>query len=161
MIEHTIRLLHSANDVAIIKHSGSSVVDDLTRSITLAMPKASVDIAAFYAALDRKRQEEGLSWRALGRALEVPASTFTRMARGAGPDVDAFAVLLHWLGMPVAAFLVPPPDNASDIDPRLAPVDAIGFQLRSDRGLSPAAAGAIEQVVRVAYQALRADTRDH
>ncbi len=124
------------------------------------MPKASVDIAAFYAALDRKRQAEGVSWRALGRELGVPASTFTRMTRGAGPDVDAFAVLLHWLGMPVAAFLVPPPDDAMDAEPTLAPVDAIGFQLRSDRGLSREAAGAIEQVVRVAYQALKSDSGD-
>ncbi|HEY7031756.1 MAG TPA: helix-turn-helix domain-containing protein [Thermomicrobiales bacterium] len=123
------------------------------------MPKASVDIAAFYAALDRKRQAEGLSWRALGRALDVPASTFTRLARGGGPDVDAFAVLLHWLGMPVAAFLVPPPADAPAEEPPIAPVDAIGFQLRSDRRLSPEAAGAIEQVVRVAYQALRTDPR--
>ena len=124
------------------------------------VPKASVDVAAFYAALDRKRQDEGLSWRALGRALGVPASTFTRLARGGGPDVDAFAVLLHWLGMPVAAFLVPPPADAPAEEPPLAPVDAIGFQLRSDRRLTPDAAGAIEQVVRVAYQALRDERRE-
>lgn len=123
------------------------------------MPKAGVDVAAFFAALDRKRQAEGLSWRALGRALAVPPSTFTRMARGRGADVDAFAVLLHWLGMPVAAFLTPPPPDAAEPEPALAPVDAIGFQLRTDRGLSPEAAGAIEQVVRVAYQALRIDAR--
>jgi hypothetical protein len=124
------------------------------------MPRASVDIAALYAALDRQRQAEGLSWRALGRELEIPASTFTRLSLGAGPDVDAFAVMLHWLGMPVAAFLDPQPEDASQESTPLAPVDAIGFQLRSDRGLSPEAAGAIEQVVRVAYQALRSDPGD-
>lgn len=124
------------------------------------MPNASVDLAAFYAALDRKRQAEGLSWRGLGRALGIPASTFTRLARGRGPDVDGFAVLLHWLGMPVAAFLVPPPEDAPSEEPSLAPVDAIGFHLRADHRLSPEAAGAIEQVVRVAYQALRNDPRD-
>jgi hypothetical protein len=124
------------------------------------MPRASVDIAAFYAALDRQRQDEGLSWRALGRALEIPASTFTRLSQGAGPDVDAFAVMVHWLGMPVAAFLVPPPDDLSSEMMPMEPVDAIGFQLRRDRGLSPEAAGAIEQVVRVAYQTLRLDRSD-
>jgi hypothetical protein len=59
--------------------------------------------------------------------------------------------------MPVAAFLVPPPAEVPAEEPPIAPVDAIGFQLRSDRRLSPEAAGAIEQVVRVAYQALRSD----
>jgi hypothetical protein len=121
------------------------------------MPRATVDIAALYAALDRRRHVEGLSWRALGRQLEIPASTFTRLSHGAGPDVDAFAVLLHWLGMPVSAFLNPRLDEVAGEAAGLAPVDAIGFQLRSDGRLTPQAAGAIEQIVRVAYQVLRTD----
>src|SRR5215218_8348080 len=103
------------------------------------MPRASVDIAAFYAALDRQRQAEGLSWRGLGRELEIPASTFTRLSQGAGPDVDAFGVLLHWLGMPVSAFLDPPQEETSRENESMAPVDAIGFQLRSDPELTPEA----------------------
>jgi hypothetical protein len=151
-------MFHISNNVA--KDERSIVLSEACEGRRLAMPRASVDIAALYAALDRQRQAEGLSWRGLGRELEIPASTFTRLSQGAGPDVDAFAVMLHWLGMPVAAFLNPPPEDVSPETPPLAPVDAIGFQLRSDRGLSPEAAGAIEQVVRVAYQALRSDPGD-
>jgi transcriptional regulator with XRE-family HTH domain len=124
------------------------------------MPRASVDIAAFYGALDRQRQAEGLSWRGLGRELEIPASTFTRLSQGAGPDVDAFAVLLHWLGMPVSAFLDPPQGETSREDEQNEPWEVIGAQLRNDPGLTPEAAGAIEHVVRVVYQTLRIERND-
>lgn len=124
------------------------------------MPRASVDIAAFYGALDRQRQAEGLSWRGLGRMLEIPASTFTRLSQGAGPDVDAFAVLLHWLGKPVSVFLDPPQEDAVRETEERDTVDAIGVHLRSDQGLTPEAAEAIERMVRVAYQTLQINRRD-
>jgi transcriptional regulator with XRE-family HTH domain len=123
------------------------------------VPQAVVDVAALYAALERKREDEGLSWRAVGRALGVAPSVFTRLADGRRPDVDTFVTLLRWLRMPAEAFILPPAD-APDEQPALEPVDAIGFRLRTDARLSPEAAGAIEQVVRVAYQALRADARE-
>jgi len=121
------------------------------------MPKASIDIATFYAALDRQRQDAGLSWRALGRELEIPASTFTRLSNGAGPDVDAFAVLVHWLGTPVSTFLVPPLADSERQAETESTVDTIDARLRGDPRLTADAADAIARIVRVAYEALRTD----
>lgn len=137
-----------------------------------SVPKATIDIAAFYAALDRRRQEAGLSWRALGRELDIPASTFTRLSNGGGPDVDAFAVLIHWLRLPVAVFLSPRPDDVEDDETHAAEevvptpptppapattVEAIASSLRQDANLSPEAIEAIDHLMRVAYQTLRFD----
>src|SRR5690349_18280068 len=77
--------------------------------------ETTVDVVALYAALDQKRQMEGLSWRELAAALGLSPSTFTRMGQGHRPDVDTFATLLRWLGMPAEAFMRP--SNPSEAEP--------------------------------------------
>jgi transcriptional regulator with XRE-family HTH domain len=68
------------------------------------MPKLVVDVEALHGALDAKRQAQGLSWRDLASELDLSASTFTRMAQGQRPDIDAFATLLAWLNMPAERY---------------------------------------------------------
>src|SRR5882724_655878 len=81
------------------------------------MPETTVDVDALYAALDRKRQEAKLSWRALAGKLEITPSTFTRMAQGLKPDVDTFATLIRWLGRSQEEFLLPARRTTKDADP--------------------------------------------
>src|SRR5947208_2817870 len=71
------------------------------------MPDTTIDVEAFYAALDAQRQEEELSWREVARHLGISPSTLTRIAQGKRPDVDTFATLLRWLGMSADAFMRP------------------------------------------------------
>lgn len=69
------------------------------------MPETTIDIAALYAAVDARRRAAGQSWRELATMLSLSRATFARMARGQRPDVDSFATLLRWLGVPADSFM--------------------------------------------------------
>lgn len=49
-------------------------------------------------ALDKKRTEKGMSWRAVGREAGVSPSTLSRLAADEHPDVRGLVSLLAWLG---------------------------------------------------------------
>jgi transcriptional regulator with XRE-family HTH domain len=115
------------------------------------VPETTVDVAALYAALDQKRQAEDLSWRELAARLGLSASTFTRLAQGHRPDVDAFATLLRWLGMPAESFMRSPADAAA---PQPEPLAVISSYLRAAKGLRPEDAEALEDIIRTAYRRL-------
>ncbi len=121
------------------------------------MAETTVDVAALYAVLDGKRQANGLSWRGLAQLLNITPSTFTRMAQGRRPDVDTFAALLRWLGMPVEAFLKPVEQQDRPEGESLA---MIGTYLRMDKNLAPKAAAALERLIRVAYETLAEDNAE-
>ena len=114
------------------------------------MPETTVDVAALYAALDQKRRAEGLSWREVALALQLSPSTFTRMAQGHRPDVDAFTTLLRWLGMPADAFMRPTTERPAEP----APLAMISSYLRSGRHLRPEDAEALEDIIQAAYRRL-------
>src|SRR4051812_16049395 len=84
-----------------------------------------VDVAALYAALEAEKDTRGMSWRQLARDCQLSPSTFTRMANGLRPDVDAFAGLVRWLGQPAEAFMTTDPDTTAgkpDVVASLAPL---------------------------------------
>ena len=114
------------------------------------MPDTTVDVDALYAALDHKRQDQRLSWRALASRLEIPASTFTRMAQGLKPDVDAFASMIRWLGMSPEDFLRPVRRRAQPTDP----VAMISSYLRGLQNVSTDQAEALEDIISAAYRHL-------
>jgi transcriptional regulator with XRE-family HTH domain len=114
------------------------------------MPDTTIDVVAFYAALDAKRQAEGLSWRELARHLGISPSTLTRMAQGKRPDVDTFASLLRWLGMPADAFMRPVAKEKEEPNA----VAMISSYLRADRNIAPKDAEALEDIVKAAYRRL-------
>ena len=112
------------------------------------MPETTIDVAAFYAALDAKRKEEDLSWRELAQKLEISPSTMTRMAQGRRPDVDAFATLLRWLGMSADAFMRPARKKKEEANA----VAMISSYLRADRNMEPEVAEALEDIIKAAYR---------
>lgn len=114
------------------------------------MPETTVDITALYAAIDRKRQAKKLSWRALAAALDITPSTFTRMAQGLKPDVDTFATLIRWLGMPQEKFLRPVREEAEDADP----VAMISSYLRGSKNINHQQAEALEDIMGAAFRYL-------
>ena len=63
------------------------------------------DASALYAALDRRRQAEGLSWQQLGRVVGVSPATMTRMRAGGRLEVDGMLAMVAWLGRPVEDFV--------------------------------------------------------
>lgn len=108
------------------------------------------DAGRFFKDVDLHRRDVGLSWRQLGKTLDVGPSTFSRMSQGKRPDVDTFLKLLAWLGTPAETYLAgserptPSPDTMTQV---LA-------VLRADASLEPLAADALEDIVRVAYRRL-------
>lgn len=114
------------------------------------MPETTVDVDALYAALDRKRQANKLSWRALASKLEITPSTFTRMAQGLKPDVDTFATLIRWLGMSQEEFLRPTRRVAENTDP----VAMISSYLRGAKNISHDQAEALEDIITAAFRHL-------
>lgn len=85
------------------------------------MARTTLDIGAFHAALDAKRQSIGWSWRNLAFALALSPSTFTRIASGRRPDVDTFVALLRWLDAPAERFMLPSAAIAAMPEPVPAP----------------------------------------
>lgn len=71
----------------------------------MAASPARINVPALYAALDAQRDAHGLSWRQLAKDRGLSPSTFTRLANGHRPDVDAFAALVGWLGQPAERFI--------------------------------------------------------
>src|SRR5262249_846448 len=117
---------------------------------TKPMPETTVDVDALYAALDAKRQKEGLSWRELAGSLEISPSTLTRMAQGRRPDVDAFATLLRWLGMSADAFM-----RSTKKKEEVNAVAMISSYLRADRNIDAKDAEALEDILKAAYRHMK------
>ena len=116
------------------------------------MEQAHLDVASLYAALDEGRQAKELSWRQLAKEAKVSASTLTRMAQGKRPDVDSFAALVKWLGVPADSFLR---DAGAAQKRKPEPLSVISTFLRADKQLSAESAAAIEDIVRAAYRRLK------
>jgi transcriptional regulator with XRE-family HTH domain len=112
------------------------------------------DQVRFYEAVDRRRQEQGLSWRQLAAELSLSPSTFSRLSQGRRPDVDTFVKVLAWLDRPATDFV----EGFQSPQAGDAPKDTvrqISESLRQDSSLSNENADALEEIVRVAYHRLR------
>lgn len=62
------------------------------------MARYRLDVAALYAALDRRRGARGLDWKRVADETELPESLFTRLKYGRGLSSDGLCTLLAWLG---------------------------------------------------------------
>ena len=132
-------MLQQPNSVATMQHMGPTF-DDTT----------------FFETLERRRQAEGLSWRQLGRQLGLSPSTFSRLARGRRPDIETFIKLLAWLDVPAATFMRGG-SGTSPQSPGQNTLAVIVGALQSDPAIPKDAAGALEQLLRVAYSRVRTD----
>jgi transcriptional regulator with XRE-family HTH domain len=114
------------------------------------MTRASFDAARFFKALDSERSSRKLLWKNVAAEAKVSQSTLTRLAQGKRPDVDSLAALVDWAGLKADDFVVRVHEKRD-----AEPLAMISTYLRADQNLSPAAADALEQVVRATYEALR------
>ena len=126
------------------------VLSNDAATVERTMPETTVDVEALYAALDNKRKTRGTSWREIARELDVSPSTFSRMAQGRRPDVDTFATLLSWLGMPAESFMRRTRATVASEEP----VAMVSSYLRSARNVKPEDAEALEDIFRAAYNRL-------
>jgi transcriptional regulator with XRE-family HTH domain len=112
----------------------------------------SFDDARFFEAIEARRQAESLSWRQLGRKLALSPSTFSRLARGRRPDVETFLRLLAWLDLPAETFMTGLTGSPKRVEQNTLTV--IATALRTDRAIPSDGAGALERLLRVAYNRL-------
>jgi transcriptional regulator with XRE-family HTH domain len=116
--------------------------------------RGRLDTSALFAALDAQRQSQGLSWRQLAKEVGVSPSTMTRLANGQRPDVDAFAALVGWLGLPADSFLMSGeaiPHDEPDLVAQLAPL------LRARSDLDEQDAQYLEDLISVAVRRFKAE----
>lgn len=122
------------------------------------MPQSRLDVDALYVTLDSERRQRGLSWRQLAQEAGVGPSTLSRMAQGNRPDVDSFAALVHWLGLPAEQFMRhsgPEPERQAT-----APAQAVASLLRADKNLDPDSAAAIDDILRAAMRLAEKRTKE-
>ncbi len=116
------------------------------------MPVAHLDVGALYAALDLNRKSKELSWRDLAKEAGVSPSTLTRMAQGKRPDVDGFAALIAWLGVPADQFL----RSSSTAKTRSpSPLAMISTYLRASKELDKKSVEALEDIIQAAWRTLK------
>lgn len=119
------------------------------------MAEAQLDVDALYGALDQKRQRQKLSWRQVAAEAGVSPSTFSRMTQGKRPDVDSFARLVNWLGVSADRFLLPDQGRRGKKSGEV--LSEISAFLRASKDLSPKSVEALEDIIRAAYEHLKAE----
>lgn len=112
-----------------------------------------VDVDALYKALDLKRRGDKLSWRDVATEVGVSASTLTRMAQGASPDVEGFGKMVRWLGVTADDFIARPKDKSKKKGEDLLVV--VSRHLRASKELDPKSAKALEGIIEAAYRQVK------
>lgn len=113
--------------------------------------KGWFDSDGFYSALDAARRSRELNWKQVAAQSGVSASTLTRMAQGARPDVDSLAALAAWSGLDADDYI-----RSDETErPAAEPLAMISTYLRSDRNLTPEAATALDELIKATYERLR------
>jgi transcriptional regulator with XRE-family HTH domain len=87
-----------------------------------------------------------MTWRQVAREAKVSASSLTRMAKGSRPDIDTVASLAAWASLDAATFF---PRSTEE-----SPLSMVAAYIHRDPSLTPAAAAALEQVVRATHSQL-------
>jgi len=112
-----------------------------------------VDVEGLYDALDVKRQAESLSWRDAATAIGVSASTLTRMAQGASPDVEGFGKMVRWLGVSADDFIAQSKARTPKKPEELIVV--VSRHLRASKELDTKSAKALEGIIQAAYKHMK------
>lgn len=115
-----------------------------------------VDVEGLYVALDAKRKEDELSWRDAAGAMGVSASTLTRMAQGASPDVEGFGKMVRWLGVSADDFIARKGRPSKKPEQLLV---VVSRHLRASKELDPKSAKALEGIIEAAYKQVK-DLKD-
>lgn len=119
----------------------------------MAHGPARIHVHALHAALDAQREMKGVSWRQVARDCALSPSTFTRLANGMRPDVDAFAALVAWLNQPAERFITTE-DSAADEPALMAELAPL---LRARTDLDEEGAKRLQSLFEAALTQFRAE----
>lgn len=119
------------------------------------MGTAQLDIKALHKALDAKRKTKSLSWRDAADEMGVSASTLTRMAQGASPDVDGFAKMVAWLGVSADDFIERGSFTKSNQKGNEDLLVVVSRNLRASKEFDSRSAQALENLIAAAYTQMK------
>lgn len=114
-----------------------------------------VDVDALYEALDTKRRARDLSWRDAAGEIGVSASTLTRMAQGASPDVEGFGKMVKWLGVSADDFIAHSKVRGAKQEDQEDLLVVVSRHLRASKTLDPKSAKALEGIIEAAYKQMK------
>ncbi len=118
-----------------------------------------VDVRRLHTALDAKRAEKDLSWRQLAKEIGVSPSTISRLTNeDLRPDVDAFAAMVTWLGVPAEKFIVDEDEHTPEpVDEELPLMAELSPLLRARSDLEKEDVEHLEEIIRSAVKRFAAD----
>lgn len=109
------------------------------------MTRPHLDVEALRAALDQQRRFKKLSWRQVAGEAGVSPSTLSRMTQGKRPDVDSFAALVRWLGVPADTFLSGGGEDV--VASRGETLAVLSTHLKADKSLTPQTVDALRDLL--------------
>lgn len=115
-----------------------------------ASERRRFDAEGFYSAIDAERRSRRQTWKLVAEEARVSASTLTRMAQGKRPDVDSMAALIAWSGLSADMFV-----KDAQATPGPSSLSVISTSLKSDPYLTPEAAEALDELMKVTYERMR------
>ena len=121
------------------------------------MTRPHLDVSALRAALDQHRRARKLSWRQVASEAGVSPSTLSRMTQDKRPDVDSFAAIVSWLGVPADTFLVARHGESIGAQKTRA---VLSTHLRAGKNLSPEAEEAIQDLLGAVQRLMDSGTSD-
>lgn len=119
------------------------------------MTAQHVNLNAFRAGIDAYRSARGLSWRDVGAQSGMTTTTLSRFVNGHRIDLDGFAALVRWLGVPAETFMpqAVPPSGPLKLEVQLA------ILLASDPDLTPPDRQLLHEVLGACMKRIREGQR--
>lgn len=117
------------------------------------MSDKTIDVQRLVGVLDTRIGAEGISWREAARQIGVSASLLSRLRNDQRPDLDAYVLIVRWLGMSADDFLATDENKSNQPQPELASEVAALLRARSD--LSDQDRALLEGAFRSGLQYLR------
>ncbi len=112
------------------------------------MENKGFDAQGFYRALAATVKARETTWKQVGQATGVSASTLSRMADGRQPDAASLTALSAWAGLN--------PTDFSNVEKQPAESIALVVKLlREDPNLDDQAAETLEAIITAAYERFR------
>jgi transcriptional regulator with XRE-family HTH domain len=121
------------------------------------MASTTIDVASLYAALDRARTSEAMSWRQVAGEIGISPSTLSRLANHHKPDVTAFASMVSWLKMPAESFMIDERSESSTASQEPDLVASLVPLLRARKDLDEKDVAHLEDLIASAVRRFTAD----
>jgi transcriptional regulator with XRE-family HTH domain len=96
------------------------------------MSESTIDVQKLVGVMDARIATEGMSWREAARQIGVSPSLLSRLRNDQRPDLDAYVMIVRWLGMSADDFLISDESTSRRTQPELTSEVAALLRARAD-----------------------------